>query len=234
MLSFIHSDHVGFRSPALELEARCKPAAPSSTIRLQMAARVDLHLVSFSGEIISATPSKVSLQDLQMPSSSLAMGTQTLPQPIANRRSAAINRNDGAAGCVDVERAQSLTHVSDKWAQYFRGHTPNILPSRGLFATMSLHFPAPRRVQPQWIARLPLRGMSQISCPRSRQCLQTHIRRIGSGLSGLRISKRFRRRHPPPQCVRSLGTGKHLELSSVCSRFRDNKLVECGNDANHG
>lgn len=234
MLSFIHSDHGGLRSPALELKARSKPVVPSSTIRLQMAARVDLHLASFSGEMISAMPSKVSLQGLQMPSSSLAVGTQTFPQPIANRRSAVINRNDGAAGFGDVKRIQFLKHVSDKGAQYLRGHTPNSLPSQGLFATMSLYFPVPRRVQPQQIARLPLRGMSQISCPRSRRCLQTHIRRIGSGLSGLRISKRVPRRHLPLQCVLSRGTGKHLELSSLCSRFRDKKLVEYANDASRG
>lgn len=126
MLSFIHPDHVGLRSSALELKARCKPVFPSSIIRLHMDARVNLHLASFSGDMVSAVPSRVSLQGLQTPSSSSAAGTQTIPQPIANRRSAAINRNDGAAGFGDVERVQFLQKMLAKRELTISEDTPPI------------------------------------------------------------------------------------------------------------
>ena len=129
---------------------------------LQMTARVDLHLASFLGEIVSVLPSKVSLQGRHMTSSSPAVGTQAISEPITKRRSAAIKRNEGAAGFGEVESVHSLQSISKRNSQYPAGHTPNTLRPQGSSSSMTLWFLAPRIGQPQWFRHPPLLDISQI------------------------------------------------------------------------
>jgi hypothetical protein len=149
---------------------RCKPLVPPSMRELQITARVDLHLASFLGEIVSVLPSKVSLHGRHMTSSSPAVGTRTISEPMTNRRSAAIKRNEGAAGFGEVESVHSLQGISKRNTRYPAGRTPNTLRPQGSSSSMTLWFLAPRIGQPQWFPHPPLPDMSQIPSHRPTQC----------------------------------------------------------------